>query len=225
MTTTLRAWGIVIGVVLAFILVPFLLAGERFDAATTGLLAAGHSPPLLATLTAVLLTLDVLLPIPSSVVAVAAGHELGFAVGAFAVFVGLQAGCVSGWILGRASGRRGMRKALGAEPYARAGHALDRRSGWLAFGLGRAVPVLAEASVLLAGAADVPLRRFLLASTLANLGVALAYSGMGAWSAATGSPGPAVLGAVLLPGLAMVLAPPLLAARRSAHPPSREVPS
>jgi hypothetical protein len=73
--------------------------------------------------------------------------------------------------------------------------------------------------------AAIPLRCFLLVSTLANLGVALAYAGMGAWSAATGSLGPAVLGAVLLPGLAMLPAPRLLTPPRTENPPSREVPT
>ncbi|MGA9582760.1 MAG: hypothetical protein WBR13_12415, partial [Allosphingosinicella sp.] len=49
--------------------------------------------------------------------------------------------------------------------------------------LTRAVPVLAEASTVAAGLAAMPLRRFALATGLANAGIALVYV---AWGAAAG---------------------------------------
>ena len=51
----------------------------------------------------------------------------------------------------------------------------------------RPIPVLAEASVLFAGLSGMPASRFLLLSTLSNLGISAVYAAVGAFSASTNS--------------------------------------
>ena len=152
------------------------------------------------------LALDVLLPVPSSVVAVAAGYELGVVVGFLANLTGLQLACALGWFVGQRAGRRPVEAAIGRSSRVTASHALDSLRGQLLFAIGRAVPVVAEGTVLLAGAAEVPPRRLMYAATVANLGVASVYAAAGSWSAVTGSALPATLGAIGVPALAVLLA-------------------
>jgi hypothetical protein len=52
----------------------------------------------------------------------------------------------------------------------------------LALALSRPLPVLGEASVILAGAARLPLMPVLLVTTAANAGLGLAYAGLGTFA-------------------------------------------
>jgi membrane protein DedA with SNARE-associated domain len=70
----------------------------------------------------------------------------------------------------------------------------------------RAVPVLAEASVLFAGVTRMPFRRFLLLAGLSNLGIAVTYSAVGAYALEAESFLLAFAGAIILPGIAMLVA-------------------
>jgi len=66
--------------------------------------------------------------------------------------------------------------------------------------------VLAEASVVFAGLTRLPLRQAAPVLLLANLGISAAYAAIGAWAAQTNAFLLAFLGAVLLPGIGMLLA-------------------
>lgn len=66
----------------------------------------------------------------------------------------------------------------------------------------RAVPVLAEASTIAAGAARYPFHRFVAFTCLANFGVAAACAGIGAFAWSTNSLILAIAGAASIPVLA-----------------------
>ncbi len=194
-------WLALAGLVLALILLPWALAADQL-AAAAGALAADLAarPALLALLVVGLLALDPLLPVPSSIVAVAAGAGLGPWAGAAAIFAGLMAGCVLGHGLGRWPGRAVATRVVGAA--ALAGLAAPAgRIGPLLLLASRPVPVVAEAVMLLAGAAGLPLVRVLLHVAPANAALALLWAGAGA-AAGDGRLLPAVLAALLLPALA-----------------------
>src|SRR5688572_21520041 len=91
-------------VVLAVPIVPFLLWGQRIDA----WLAAwrDHPPawPLVATGVVLLLTTDVFLPIPSSLVSTLAGSQLGAIGGTLASWLGMTAGAALGFAVARRFG-------------------------------------------------------------------------------------------------------------------------
>ena len=70
----------------------------------------------------------------------------------------------------------------------------------------RPVPVLAEASVIFAGLVRAPFARFLAMTALSNLGIAVGYAAFGAFSMRVDSFLIAFLGALMIPGLAMLLA-------------------
>lgn len=195
-------WGLVGAALLALILVPFALFGPALDAAVTPWLKAAPAGAFAAG-SAALLALDFLLPVPSSVVATAAGARLGFELGALVVCGGLQLGCVGAWAVGRWIGRPAIDRLVGEAEQQRARGWLSGPGGLAALAACRAVPVLGEATTLLAGSVRLPLLRFLAVTSAANAGLGLAYAGLGALSSRTGSAALAVLGAIGLPAIAI----------------------
>lgn len=155
-----------------------------------------------------LLALDVLLPVPSSVVMVALGRLYGFAPGAGLALAGSVASAGLAWALGR-RGEGWLARWMTPEERARADAWLARH-GAFALALTRPVPILAETFALLAGARGLPLGRVLLAATLGILPAVLLY----AWA---GSAGHDVVEDVLLFGLTLAVSGVLwLVGRRAA---------
>lgn len=199
-------WTFVVIAVLVLILLPFALFGAAADAwAERQLHAAATAPLLVAALVVGFLAADIVAPVPSSIVATFAGATLGLVGGAMATLLGLTLGCVLGYWLGHAPGRQLTQSALGA------GELQRLEAGWATFGdaflvLARAVPVLAEASVLFAGMSAMPKRRFFILTGLANVGLAVIYSGLGAWALSTSSFLLAFGATLALPALAWMVA-------------------
>jgi membrane protein DedA with SNARE-associated domain len=146
-----------------------------------------------------LLALDVFLPVPSSIVSTAAGVFLGFVGGVGVIWLGMMAGCVLGYAVG-ARGSGAARRLVGQEGLARAGR-LFERYGDATILLCRPVPVLAEASVVFAGLVKSAFGPFVRLTAISNLGIALGYAAFGAYSLRLDSFLIAFLGALLLPGL------------------------
>lgn len=191
-------------VVLALVLVPFALVGEPLEALALGALDGAHGQVAVASVVVASLAADVVLPVPSSLVATAAGALLGWLPGALAATLGMLAGGLVGHRLGAVARGRLVTRLVPAADMAWL-EGVVARHGALAVAALRPIPVLAETSVIVAGAAGLPLRRFLPACLLSSLGVALAHAGAGAW--AVGLPGfLAVLAALALPGLAWAVA-------------------
>ncbi|XXT17526.1 hypothetical protein WME94_45590 [Sorangium sp. So ce429] len=67
------------------------------------------------------------------------------------------------------------------------------------------MPVLSEASVVVAGAGRMPLRAFFTVTALANLGISATYAAVGASAARLTSVLPLFAGIVLLPGIALLV--------------------
>lgn len=193
------------GVLLAAILIPFFLYEEPINAWVQGFLKQEDAPWLVSAILAGLLAADLVLPIPSSVLSTAAGYLLGLWTGSFVTWTGMTLGCLIGYGLGATAGRKLTRRIAGDDELERASHAQSRFGDWTIV-IFRAVPVLAEASVLFAGIAGMPVRRFLLLTTLSNAGIALAYAAVGAYALEAGSFLLAFGGAVVLPGVVMLAA-------------------
>ena len=160
------------------------LPGERW------LSAADQHAWLFALTGAGLLAIDVLLPVPSSIVGTMLGARLGFLPGFLATFAGLMAGqaaayAASRWWLGRHD----------TTP-------LPPAPTLTALFLSRPVPVLAEAMALAAGASRLHWGQFLAACGAGNLVYASALALNGA-ELVPGAPiGPGLLLPMLLPAVA-----------------------
>ena len=100
-------WVLLIGLMFALIIIPFLIFEKQFEALGTWL-AEGHASGWTSASTiAALLALDVFLPVPSSIVSTGAGVLLGFWRGAAVIWIGMTVGCAIGYVFGaKAGGRR-----------------------------------------------------------------------------------------------------------------------
>lgn len=165
-------------VILAIPILPFLLFGERVDRWLADWKKDPPPAPTVAAVVVGLLATDVFLPIPASVVATLAGYQLGAVGGTLAAWGGMTLGAVIGFALARWLGPRFVAWMTRQTDLDKT-RQLTERFGPLILVLGRGVPVLAEASVLLLGMHGLSWRRFLPPVLLANLGLALAYGVFG----------------------------------------------
>ncbi len=196
-------WMVLWVLLLAVILVPFFLFESQFDAFAAQAIRNDTTRWVAAASIVGLLALDVVLPVPSSIVSTAAGVLLGFWMSVAVIWIGMMVACLLGYALGaRASGAA--RRFLGAESLARA-HTLAGRYGDWAIVFCRPVPVLAEASVIFAGLVGAPFRKFFWLTLWSNLGIAAGYSAFGAFSMRIDSFLMAFLGALVMPGLAIAI--------------------
>jgi uncharacterized membrane protein YdjX (TVP38/TMEM64 family) len=161
-------------------IVPFLVWGARLTTWANDSLKSAAQDEWVAALSYALLASDIVLPVPSSLINTFAGAQLGWWQGTLVCWAGMSTGAVFGFALARAftplaqrfmkaGDRERMREAVG-------------RWGWVVVVSLRGLPILAEASVLLAGIERMPWRTFLPAVLLSNLVLAAAYSLLGAVS-------------------------------------------
>ena len=197
-------WALLWIVLIGIVLLPFVLFEDAFNA-FAGRIASGEASTSLAALAiGGLLALDVFLPVPSSIVSTAAGVLLGVWLGAAVVWIGMMAGCLVGYFVGERSAPLAQR-LVGPAGLARAAELADRYGAW-AVVLCRPVPVLAEATVVFAGLVRAPLGRFLFVTAASNLGIAVGYAAIGAFSMRLDSFLMAFAGAIAVPGIALLAA-------------------
>jgi membrane protein DedA with SNARE-associated domain len=196
-------WGWIWAAVLAFVLVPYILFDASLSALASRLLQGGLGSGTVFAAIVGLLASDVILPIPSSIVAAAAGVLLKLWGGTAAVWLGMTLGCVIGYWIGARSSRVA-RRFVGEDDLARAQRLAATHGTWALVAC-RPIPVLAEATVIVAGIVGTPFRRFLMLTACANFGIALGYAAIGAFSMRIDSFLLAFLGAITIPGAAMAV--------------------
>ena len=91
---------LLITLVLAIPIVPFLLVGGQLMARFEAWFDPPPARSTLAALTVAVLASDVLLPVPSSVVGTVAGQQLGIVLGTAACWMGMSLGAVAAFALG-----------------------------------------------------------------------------------------------------------------------------
>ena len=197
-------WGVVASVVLAVVIVPFALFEASILGAVEALTGSDTGRLAIALTIALLLASDVFLPIPSSVLATISGLSLGLGPGALVTWAGMQAGALIGYAVGRSAGTGAVAWFVGSAELERAARS-HRRWGWFSLVASRAVPVLAESSVLLAGTVRMPMARFAWFTGAANAGVALVYAAVGAYAVEARAFLLAFAASVVVPGAAMVV--------------------
>ncbi len=180
-----RRFAVLAAALLAFVIVPFALFGDRLEALSRDLVSGTTSTFAAATAGFLLLAADVALPVPSTLVITALGSALGLLNGTAVAVAGLTLGCLIGYGLGLWLGHDFAERSLGPEDFGYLHRQLDRY-GVLVLALCRPVPVLAEASVIVAGVAGMGLKQVLVVTTLANVVFASVYALLGA-AAGSGS--------------------------------------
>lgn len=186
-----------------FVVVPFMLFGARLELWSIAMMQASDAIAMVAGL--FLLVADVLLPVPSSFVLTALGTTLGAVAGTVVGALGLTIGCCVAYALGYALGPERAQNLVHAGEQERLVRLFDRH-GVVLLAACRAVPVLAEASILVAGILRLPLRRVLMVTTAANVGVGGGYAMLGATASDALTFAAAFLAAILVPALAIAAA-------------------
>ena len=212
-------WRPLLVIVLALLVpvAPFLVLGESLDARVAGWLDPPPPPASVALVTIGVLAVDVLLPVPSSVVSTFAGSQLGVVAATAASWLGMTVGAVVAFWLARAFGRP-LAVRLSAGEDIDDMDRLGRRFGaWLLI-VTRPLPILAEAAVLLLGTTSMRWRVFLPPVLLSNLGIALVYSILGRIAQSYGALPLALAASVALP-LAATSVARWLAARHATPEP------
>lgn len=200
----LLRWLSLVVALLLFILLPFFLfAGATQDLVISFLDESGSAAWI--SLVAILaLSLDVFLPIPSSVISTVCGSALGIVTGALVSCIGMSLSCLFGWYFGQRAGRVGAQKLIGEKELQRM-ETLFRRHGLVTIMLCRPVPVAAEASIILAGMSGAAQGRLMSVSILSNLGISLVYATAGALAWNSQSFFYALLGAIFFPVACLLL--------------------
>ena len=196
-------WTVLWVVVVALVLIPFFLFEDWFTALALQIASGTTSRRTAAALAGGLLTFDVFLPVPSSLVSAAAGVVLGVWPATALIWSSMTLACLLGYGFGRGAAGAA-RRFVGEAGIARASR-LAADYGTYAIALCRPVPVLAEASIIVAGLVRAPLARFLPVVLWSNLGIALVYAAIGAFAMRVQSFVLAFLGALLVPGLAILV--------------------
>lgn len=159
---------------LAMILIPFALFGSEFEGWIEELIAGDHNQEI-AILTVTFLTLDVVLPVPSSFVNMTAMLYLGPLAGFIFVFSGLSLGCIVGYLIGYYF-RKALFDRFYSDPAFRELTFDLARYGFFTLVMARGIPVVAELSVMAAGYHRYPLTDFLMATLVSNLFLAALYA-------------------------------------------------
>jgi uncharacterized membrane protein YdjX (TVP38/TMEM64 family) len=179
---------------LALFLIGEMLGIPLLEDPTPWLQQAGW---LAAALGVSLLTLDVVLPVPSNVVMIAHGALFGIAGGTLLSLLGtMLASAAAFWI-----GRRGGRLLALAVPADERAHANATLARWgvVAIVVSRPLPLLAETILVLAGTSPVGWRTAMLAALVGSVPLCLFYAWAGAVSIG-------FEGGVVVFGLTIVLA-------------------
>lgn len=194
--------GWILAAVLAAVLVPWMVWGDRMDALLSPQAMsdwAGQRPRWLVWLAGIgLLMGDVLLPVPATVVMSALGYALGPWEGGLVAALGaFLAGCLA-YGLARALGRGVAERLAGAEALGALESRFAADGGWMV-ALSRWTPVLPEAVACLAGLSRMPFARFAAALACGSLPLGLAFAGIG--HLGQSSPAIAFVLSAAIPGL------------------------
>ena len=177
MRSILRAT-LLIAVVLLVPILPLLFLGLSFEHRVIGWFEQELPDSARFALIVAVLAADLFLPIPSSMVSTYGGGILGTWPATAASWLGMTLGAAAGFGLARVFGNRFAASYAGAGDLQQMA-ALSRKFGPLALVLTRALPILAEACVLLMGATRLSWRRFLVPVLAGNFVVSLTYAACG----------------------------------------------
>jgi uncharacterized membrane protein YdjX (TVP38/TMEM64 family) len=181
MSPSNRALLVLILVILAGIIVPFMIWGARFDAVFSleGARAWMESYGDWAWAAGiVLLIADIVLPVPSTVVMSALGWMYGWWIGGLICAAGSMLSGMIAYAACRWIGRGAARWIAGEDGLRRGEEVFEKRGGWLV-ALSRWMPVLPEAVACLAGLSRMRWRVFLPALACGSVPTGFVFAAIG----------------------------------------------
>jgi uncharacterized membrane protein YdjX (TVP38/TMEM64 family) len=193
-----------------FLLIPFLIWGDQFEGWFTGDAAIqwvqswgawGWAAVL------VLLSADLVLPLPATGVMSAAGYLYGTLIGGTISAIGSFLSGMLAYGLCRSFGQGLAERLAGKEDLVR-GEALFRRRGAWIVALSRWLPLLPEVIACLAGVTRMPLRTFMVALACGSIPMGYVYAAIGA--AGQSNPALAISLSIIVPAILYAAVHPLI---------------
>ncbi len=176
-------------IVLLIPLIPFILWNQSIEESVVHWTTTCSNDPLLISgATIGLLTVDLFLPIPSSVLSVFVTRQLstiispswlGMIISILVIWTGMTLGALSAWLVGKFGGEAIARRFAGEEQFTQIQEISNRHSAAILVIL-RAVPLFSEAAALAMACSGVHFwKKFFCPIALSNAGIALIYGLLG----------------------------------------------
>jgi len=198
-------WTILVGILAVFLAVPFYFLESPLNSSLSALSSAELPSAVTALAIVGALALDVFLPVPSSLVSTMSGVLFGFFWGTLFCWIGMSLGCLVGYWFGATGGTQIARVIAGENELSKV-RAVVAGVGLTTVVVTRPIPVLAEAVTIAAGTVGYPIRKFMLAAGLANLGVSMVYAAIGNFAFEANSFALAFAGAIGVPAAGWAIA-------------------
>lgn len=197
-------WILLTVIIVFLLLIPFVLFGDSLDNWTNSFFQSGPSKLIASIFIGFLLSIDIVAPIPSSIVSTAGGYFLGFIGGTLISLVSMTISCLIGYWIGTRFGRPAALRFVDTKEISRFESLQKKYGDWIII-ISRSVPLLAETSVLFAGIGRMKFSRFISMVTISNLGISVVYAAVGAYSAHINSFLLAFAAAIIFPGVTIVI--------------------
>lgn len=197
-------WILLTIAIITLLLIPFILFGDSLDNWTNIFFQSEPSKLIASIVIGSLLSIDIVAPVPSSILSTAGGYFLGFIGGTFISLIGMTISCLIGYWIGDKFGRPAAERFADSKEISRFESLQKKYGDWIII-ISRSVPVLAETSVLFAGMGHMKFNRFMLMAIISNLGISVVYAAVGAYSAHINSFLFAFAAAILFPGIMIVI--------------------
>lgn len=197
-------WVLLTVAIIVLLLIPFILFGDSLENWTNNFLQSSPSNLIACIIIGSLLSIDIVAPVPSSIVSTAGGYFLGFIGGTLISLVGMTISCLIGYWIGIKFGRAATERFVDPKEISRFESLQKKYGDWIII-ISRSVPLLAETSVLFAGIGRMKFSCFISMVTISNLGISMVYAAVGAYSAHINSFLLAFAAAILFPGVIIVI--------------------
>ena len=202
----MQQWVRLVALVAVLLAVPLLVAAAWGQLLADDIARWQVSPPPDAVLSALVigvLAADLLLPVPSGPVMTLAGAQLGTFPAVGVTWLGLMLGSTIGFALGRYGGRPMLTRFVSRRDLTDLDAAGSRHGMWVLL-VTRPMPILAEASVIVAGMMRTPWWPFLTVVAVGNLICSVIFCTLGDYAAANEWITTALFLSVVVPVLLLV---------------------
>lgn len=197
-------WILLTVAILILLLIPFILFGDSLENWTNNFIQSTPTNLIASLVIGFLLSIDIVAPVPSSIVSTAGGYFLGFIGGTLISLAGMTISCLIGYWIGAKLGRPAAERFVDTKEISRFESLQKKYGDWIIV-VSRSIPLLAETSVLFAGIGHMKISRFIFMVTVSNLGISMVYAAVGAYSAHINSFLFAFAAAILFPGVMILI--------------------
>ncbi len=175
-------WILFSALLFSVIFIPYLMFGEILENSSRDAVESDDTSLIMAaSYLSALLALDVFLPVPSSMNSTMLGALLGVFLGTLISTVSMTISCGIGYLIGAKLSGSKRRRWLPSSEVDRVRRLSETYGKWIIV-LARPIPILAEATTIVAGIGRMSGGRFFLLCLLSNLGISFVYALTGAWS-------------------------------------------